>query len=386
METENCKNLTVLIYQLRNELRTYNFFVDGKQYDRAKVQIRVINRYVKEKSEFFRWRKFAKFFDRGGYESESTAEKFHQGFWPVKVSPDGEMLYAIRRLDDTVEDDQTVDIINLKNEAETLADASIRKERIPTYFAIDPEGTIFIRTERKGMAKILYRKAGQQGSSYDAADPQTLPDIFAVGTDIAVGASDNDGTICSIGAGFKKGERFKKPSFIEIRRFKDIEFSANQEIIYSLDTSRQLTVWNHEKKECLYQSMGVIDFKPLENTNYIVLSGKGLEIQKPNKQDGEYISSYEVRSIIKLENGEANPYEKIAVDPKKEYVFALAFGGLIDIFNLKSMEKVGSIDFSSEIDHVKIKSFDIGIDHKIIFGLVDGRILIFRNTAKKKVK
>ncbi len=382
---ENCNTITRFVRILQLNLRDFHRYISEKQYQRAKVETRIINRQINEKREYFRWysmEKQAEFqMDLQSLEDESGISK-EKGFWPALVSEDGKYL-VIANFSNEIQfvslEDFHIDVSSLNN-ASGISELTpkVIKNYLDGYFIISGDKVI-ARCKGEMPGLFIGSRDGNRWGELTAMEiTEQLPERLAYCESTGDYIASYDGKhVQTPQTFFKAGKAFTDHFHGSHEGIQNINFSKNGKLVFTKTENGCFCVWDFDKSECLTSLGKSKQIIPLQNDyQYLDLHEDKIILQKIELKDSGEVSVISGRYIVETRDNEEF-YSKIAIDREETRLIAVKASGMIDIFSIHGGNPMVELDASEEVGNAEIMTLNVGIDDKIVMGLDDGRVIVF---------
>ena len=376
---EDCQSLTNLIFRLRGEITSLDQYLDLEQYEKAQSKLESIDSILATKGEFLRWRGYKKSYsDRmeGNYVFNEMKEQLHPGFWPVRVSLDGAYLGYFTEGSDFVR----VDLKNGQKNINTIKKTGASFVKC-SFFDLQYDGGAYIAGIDGSRTRHLYslpHNEDYNGSVHlQAEETGNCPRIFTMSPNLRGLGSYGIGNLSSIHPGLIQGDNFDVRERTHTPgEFASITYLKDGKTAVTLDLEGHLDLWNCEWPPIYLKEFTpeekCLDYKKLDDDLILVLTKQTLGIWR--------CGPFGVIQRVSFAKKKLKNYIKIAVNREKDRYLAITADGKIDIYKksgLAFQNPCATLDLSSEFKGWTIKSFDIGIDDKIVISFADGEVAIF---------
>lgn|GEM_PF-1621790 len=377
---ENCQSLTSLIFRLQKDVSILDRYLELEQYEKAQLKLDGIDRVLADNQEFLRWRGYKKTYsDRidGNYVFNEMKEQLHPGFWPVQVSQDGNYLGYLTDRSDLVR-------VNIQSGQKTRNSVNSSGSFVKcSLFELQSDNGVYMAGNDDFGTMHLYflsPNADYNGSIHlQPIEVGDCPRIFKISHNQKGLGSYKTGSLSLIhplnakGENFDTKQRTHKPS-----EFVSIEYLQDGNTAITLDLEGHLDFWSCSWPPAYFKEFTpnerCLDYKKLEDNLILILTEQTFGIWR--------YSSTGVIERVPFATKKLRNYIKIAVNQEQDRYLAITGDGKIDIYKKDGLflqQPCASLDLSFQFTGWTIKSFDIGIDDKIIISFADGEVSIFDN-------
>jgi len=297
-------------------------------------------------------------------------DRYPEGFWPVRLTPDGTKLVAYSDLEQKI---IFRDFKTKKTEEVRLDRAFGVRFGSGRLTVTEDVAFLNVYNSKEGSFDILSFPLDEPAKSLLRKTNKRLICFESVGN-TTIGLMERDEIfanpkIARLGILFEPIEEFK-PRLAD-EKIEQIKISADEKYFYTLEENGRLISWNAMKgKEIKVPSSDIWEFLPLANGFVLILNGRGeLEIKNSNWRSLK-------PKRYKRENGESVEYFRMAVDPGRQFLAALVSGrNEIDIFDIASGVLLRTIALEDDLSIGDIRSLLFTANSKLILNYEDGRIV-----------